>query len=71
MLAKIATATAHARVSIASMVQRPSARRGAATLILTTHESNEKAIRATVARLARLACVLEKPLLLRIGDFAG
>jgi homoserine dehydrogenase len=71
VLAKIATATAHARVSIASMVQRPSARRGAATLILTTHESNEKAIRATVARLAKLACVLEKPLLLRIGDFAG
>jgi homoserine dehydrogenase len=71
VLATIATATAHARVSIASMVQRPSARKGAATLILTTHASNEKAIRATVSRLGRLACVLEPPLLLRIGEFAG
>ncbi len=71
VLAKIATTTAATRVSIASMVQRPSARRGAATLLLTTHESNEKDIRATVARLGRLACVLEAPLLLRIADFAS
>jgi len=27
-------------------------------------------MRATLSRLARLGCVLEKPLLLRIGDFS-
>ena len=42
VLAKIATATARSRVSIASVVQRPSARPGAATLVLTTHQSDER-----------------------------
>ena len=41
----------------------------AATLILTTHQSNEQAIRATLGGLAQLDSVLEAPLLLRIGDF--
>lgn len=70
VLARIAGATARARVSIASVIQRPSEREGAATLILTTHTSNEKAIRATVSHLRRLASVLDEPLLLRIADFA-
>ena len=42
---------------------------GAASLVLTTHQSNERAMRSTLSGLARLSCVLEKPLLLRIGDF--
>ncbi|HEY0947458.1 MAG TPA: homoserine dehydrogenase [Opitutaceae bacterium] len=69
VLAKIATATARSRVSIASVLQRPSERPNAATLILTTHESNEKAIRATVSALKKLSSVLGEPLLLRV--FAG
>lgn len=71
VLARIATSTAQSQVSIASVLQRPSERAGAATLILTTHTSNEKAIRATLARLRRLSSVLGEPLLLRIGDFTG
>jgi homoserine dehydrogenase len=71
VLARIASSTARSRVSIASVLQRPSERPGAATLILTTHTSNEKAIRATLARLRRLSSVLGEPLLLRIGDFTG
>ncbi|HEY0966223.1 MAG TPA: homoserine dehydrogenase [Opitutaceae bacterium] len=71
VLARIATSTAQSHVSIASVLQRPSERAGAATLILTTHTSNEKAIRATLARLRRLSSVLGEPLLLRIGDFTG
>jgi len=71
VLAQIATATARSHVSIASVTQRPSSRPGAATLILTTHESNERAIRATLARLRRLSSVLGPPLLIRIGDFPG
>ncbi|HTQ30062.1 MAG TPA: homoserine dehydrogenase [Opitutaceae bacterium] len=69
VLAQVATVTAGHQVSIASVIQTAAGRRDAAELILTTHESDEGAIRATLARLARLGSVLEKPLLLRIGDF--
>jgi homoserine dehydrogenase len=69
VLAQIATATARAGVSIADMVQRPGARPAAATLLLTTHASDERAIRATLARLKKLRSVLGDPLLLRIADF--
>jgi homoserine dehydrogenase len=37
--------------------------------VLTTHESDERAIRATLKNLGGLASVLEEPVLLRIGDF--
>ncbi|EIP96996.1 homoserine dehydrogenase [Opitutaceae bacterium TAV1] len=68
VLARVATVTARSRVSIASVSQHPGERPDAASLILTTHESNEKAIRETLARLARLDCVLSRPLLLRIHE---
>ncbi|HSI07137.1 MAG: homoserine dehydrogenase [Rariglobus sp.] len=70
VLAKIAGATANLDVSIASVLQRASETPGAASLILTTHQSNEKAIRATIARLKRLKSVLGEPVLIRIADFA-
>jgi homoserine dehydrogenase len=70
VLAQIATALATQHVSIASVIQSAQEPAGAASLVLTTHQSNERAIQATLARLARLRCVLEKPLLLRIGDFS-
>jgi homoserine dehydrogenase len=69
VLAQIARITARNRVSIASVIQTAAEPANAASLILTTHESNERAIRATLSDLARLKSVLEKPLLLRIGDF--
>jgi homoserine dehydrogenase len=69
VLAKIASSTAKAGVSIASLVQRPSEKPDAASLLLTTHECSEAAIRLTVNRLGRLNCTLGKPLLLRIADF--
>jgi homoserine dehydrogenase len=70
VLAKIAGATAKLDVSIASVLQRPSEIPGAASLILTTHDSNEKAIRATVAHLGKLSSVLGEPVLIRIATFA-
>jgi homoserine dehydrogenase len=69
VLAQIATIMAQNRVSIESVIQRGSGRPDAATLILTTHQSNEQAIRTTLGGLAQLDSVLEAPLLLRIGDF--
>lgn len=69
VLAKIAACTAKAGVSIASLLQRPSEKSGAASLLLTTHECSEQAIRTTVSRLAKLKCTVGSPLLLRIADF--
>ena len=58
-----------AGVSIASVIQSPADLPGAASLVLTTHASNERAIGATLRQLKRLAAVLDVPVLLRIGDF--
>ena len=70
VLAQIATVMANQRVSIASVIQTASERSDAASLILTTHESDERAMGQTLCDLANLTSVLEAPLLLRIGDFA-
>jgi len=70
VLAQIATVMANHQVSIASVIQTSSERADAASLILTTHQSDERAIGETLAELSKLASCLETPLLLRIGDFA-
>lgn len=69
VLAQIATITSQNNVSIASVVQTAAERPDAASLILTTHESDERALRHALIELGKLSCVLEAPLLLRIGDF--
>lgn len=70
VLAKIASVMADQHVSIASVIQSSADRPDAASLVLTTHESNERAIQTTLARFKKLPAVLEKPLLLRIADFS-
>ena len=69
MLARVASEMARHRVSIATVIQGPAERPRAASLVLTTHESDERAIGRTLRRLRSLATVLEEPVLLRIGDF--
>jgi homoserine dehydrogenase len=69
VLARVASVMAKHKVSIASVIQSPSEQDGAASLVLTTHESNERAINATLKQLKALSAVLDDPLLLRIGDF--
>ena len=69
VLAQVATVMARNGVSIASVIQRPAERPGAASLILTTHESTEAALRAAREQLAALPVVLGPPLLLPIGVF--
>jgi homoserine dehydrogenase len=51
------------------VIQSPAEQPGAASLVLTTHESNERAMGATLKQLRSLGAVLDDPLLLRIGDF--
>lgn len=69
VLARVASVMAKQQVSIASVIQTPAERANAASLVLTTHESDERAIRATLKQLAALGSVLDAPVLLRIGDF--
>ncbi len=69
VLARVASVMAKQKVSIASVIQTPAEEPGAASLVLTTHESNERAIGATLKQLRALAAVLDQPVLLRIGDF--
>jgi homoserine dehydrogenase len=57
-------------VSIASVLQRESAAANSASLILTTHETNERAIQQTILGLKATPSVLAEPVLLRIADFA-
>jgi homoserine dehydrogenase len=68
VLARVATIMARNRMSIASVIQHPSEREGSASLVLTTHESDERSMRTALRSLARLSSVREAPLLLRIGD---
>jgi homoserine dehydrogenase len=69
VLARVATVMARNHISIASVIQNPSEREGAASLVLTTHESDERAMNAALRALTRLRSVREAPLHLRIGDF--
>ncbi len=69
VLARVASVMARQKVSIASVIQSPAATPGAASLVLTTHQSNERAMRDTLKLLGRLGAVLEAPLLIRSGDF--
>jgi homoserine dehydrogenase len=69
VLARVASVMARHHVSIASVIQGPAEQPGAASLVLTTHESDERAIGRTLRQLQALATVLEQPVLLRIGDF--
>lgn len=69
VLARIASVMARHHVSIASVIQNASETDGTASLVLTTHDSNERAMQTTLRDLSRLGSVLDRPLLLRIGEF--
>ncbi|MEY4940467.1 MAG: hypothetical protein RIQ93_2202 [Verrucomicrobiota bacterium] len=69
VLARVASVMARHHVSIASVIQGPAERAAAASLVLTTHESNERSMNGTLKQLNALKSVLEEPVLLRIGDF--
>ncbi len=68
VLARVATIMARNRMSIASVIQGPSEKDGLASLVLTTHESDERSMRVALRALGGLGSVREAPLLLRIGD---
>jgi homoserine dehydrogenase len=53
-------------ISLESMLQRGRAPGEAVPVVLTTHECEEAAMRAAIARIEALAAVMEKPVLIRI-----
>lgn len=69
VLARVASIMAKHDVSIASVIQNPSEKEGTASLVLTTHESDERAVRSTLHDLRRSNSVVGEPVLLRIDDF--
>jgi homoserine dehydrogenase len=69
VLARVSASMASNQVSIASVLQRGNELPECASLILTTHLTNEKAIRETVNDLKTMSVVVEDPVLLRIADF--
>ena len=69
VLARIAAIMAAQQVSIATVIQTTTDRPDVASLVLSTHDSNERAIQATIARLKKLPVVLEAPVLLRLANF--
>jgi len=68
VLAKVANVLSKNKVSIATVIQNP-AQTDAASLVLTTHESNERSIAQALKHLSSLESVLDTPLVLRIGNF--
>jgi homoserine dehydrogenase len=69
VLAEISTVMADHDVSIASMIQPQESSNQQATLILTTHQSNEKRMQDTIRDLKKLKNVHRSPFLLRIVNF--
>ncbi len=69
VLAEVASVMGRHLVSIATVLQKTAATPGRACLILTTHVTNERAMKNTVEELAGLESLLEPPFLLRVAAF--
>ena len=69
VLAEVASVMGRHGVSIATVLQKNPSTSGRACLILTTHHTNEQAMRATVKELTGLPSLLEAPFLLRVAEF--
>lgn len=66
VMADITKILAEENVSIESMLQRGRADDGGVYIVLTTHETVEASVAATLDRFTQLDCVLETPTMLRI-----
>jgi homoserine dehydrogenase len=66
VIADVAAALRDCRISMESMLQRGRSSGEAVPVVLVTHETNEAAMRAALARIAAQDAVLEPPVLIRI-----
>ena len=65
----VSGALAKERISLESMLQRGRSQSGEVPVVLTTHETEEAAMRRALARIGKLGAVAEEPCLIRIEAF--
>jgi homoserine dehydrogenase len=69
VIAAVSGALAKERISLESMLQRGRSQSGEVPVVLTTHETEERAMQHALARIAKLGAVAETPCLIRIESF--
>jgi len=69
VIAAVSGALAKERISLESMLQRGRSDSGEVPVVLTTHETEEAAMRRALARIAKLGAVAEEPCVIRIEKF--
>ena len=69
VMADITAALGKEGVSIESLLQRGQAEDGGVYIVMTTHETSEATINASIRHFTDLECVLETPTMLRIEAF--
>ena len=70
-LAKVAECLAECDISLATVSQTPHENNQPASLILTTHQTNEHSIAMAIEKLGSLPGVVDKPVLFRMFDPNG
>ena len=69
VISAVSGALAKERISLESMLQRGRSESGEVPVVLTTHETEEAAMRRALAHIAKLKAVAEEPCLIRIEAF--
>jgi homoserine dehydrogenase len=69
VISAVSGALAQERISLESMLQRGRSQSGEVPVVLTTHETNEAAMRRALTRIAKLKAVAEEPCVIRIEAF--
>jgi len=69
VIAAVSGALAKERISLQAMVQRGRTQSGEVPVVLTTHDTDEAAMRRARARIAKLGAVAEEPCVIRIESF--
>jgi homoserine dehydrogenase len=69
VISAVSGALAQERISLESMLQRGRSQSGEVPVVLTTHETEEAAMRRALARITKLKAVAEQPCLIRIEAF--
>ena len=69
VISAVSGALAKEHISLESMLQRGRSQSGEVPVVLTTHETEEAAMRRALARIAKLKAVAEEPCVIRIEAF--
>jgi len=69
VISAVSGALAKERISLESMLQRGRSQSGDVPVVLTTHETEEAAMRRALGRIAKLKAVAAEPCLIRIEAF--